>query len=311
MNQMDTMNNIRTRGKAPCDTQSVRFAYAKQEQTEGCGNRASTIVRAAPSTAKKRGRAPMIDLRRLSSDTRQLPVGMLLEADEEVSVELARERAAEPIKSMEDITRISAYLIENKRYRDNMLFICGINFGLRVGDLRLLRFSHLIHENMCFKNSFSIWEGKTRETRKKQQNRHIAISDAVVEAVALYLEHTPGCRLSDYLFRSQSNNGKTVNEPISRMSIDRILKDIKQKTGLAVEHFSSHSLRKTFGYFMMLLSNNDPRKLLLLRKILGHSTESQTLDYIGITREEIREAYLSLNLGACKHYLPDDVPHAA
>ena len=56
----------------------------------------------------------------------------------------------------------------------------------------------------------------------------------------------------------------------------------------------------------MLISNNDPRKLLLLQKMFGHSTSAQTLDYIGITGEEIEAAYMELNLGARrKPYLVD------
>lgn len=47
----------------------------------------------------------------------------------------------------------------------------------------------------------------------------------------------------------------------------------------------------------MLISGNDSRKLLLLQKIMGHSSVEQTLDYIGITREEIADAYKELNLG--------------
>ena len=46
------------------------------------------------------------------------------------------------------------------------------------------------------------------------------------------------------------------------------------------------------------MSNNDPRKLMLLQKMLNHSTPAQTLDYIGITDEEIKEAYNQLNLGS-------------
>jgi hypothetical protein len=56
----------------------------------------------------------------------------------------------------------------------------------------------------------------------------------------------------------------------------------------------------------MAMSGNDPRKLLLLQKMLGHSTAAQTLDYIGITEEEIRDAYLELNLGShTRSYLVD------
>ena len=56
----------------------------------------------------------------------------------------------------------------------------------------------------------------------------------------------------------------------------------------------------------MLMSHNDSRKLLLLQKMLNHSSPVQTLDYIGITNEEIEEAYRKLNLGSVRHsYLVD------
>ena len=138
--------------------------------------------------------------------------------------ELAAEHTSEPIKDMEDINRISSFLIREKRYRDNMLFIVGINFGLRVSDLRLLRFSHLINEDCVFKDSFAILEKKTKNTRKHQRNRYITINTAVIEAVTLYLENTPDVKLSDYLFRSESNRGSGENTPIHRNSIDRIMK---------------------------------------------------------------------------------------
>ena len=40
---------------------------------------------------------------------------------------------------------------------------------------------------------------------------------------------------------------------------------------------------------------------MLLQKILGHSSIVQTLDYIGVTKDEIDEAYLMLNLGSREH----------
>ena len=56
----------------------------------------------------------------------------------------------------------------------------------------------------------------------------------------------------------------------------------------------------------MVMSNNDSRKLLLLQKMLNHSSPAQTLDYIGITSEEIEEAYKTLNLGGrTRNYLVD------
>ena len=69
---------------------------------------------------------------------------------------------------------------------------------------------------------------------------------------------------------------------------------------------ATHSLRKTFCYHQMVMSNNDSRKLLLLQKMLNHSSPAQTLDYIGITSEEIEKAYKELNLGGrTRNYLVD------
>lgn len=240
-----------------------------------------------------------IDVRALR-ENRRLQSGMISPATERIDQELAAEHTSEPIKSMDDIMRISEYLVDNERWRDNMLFIVGINFGLRASDLRLLRFSHIINDNLTFRDSFPVLEKKTKNTRKKRKNRYITINTAVIEAVTLYLEHTPGVSLSDYLFRSESNRGKNINQPIAVRNINHILYGIAEDLGLNCK-ISSHTLRKTFCYHQMLMSKNDPRKLMLLSKMLGHSSISITLDYIGITGEEMDEAYRNLNLGSYQH----------
>ena len=262
---------------------------------------ACTIIQFPPV----RETSDLINISTVQQSCRKLKAGLIAPATEEVHCELAKEHSAEPIKSMDDIIRISQFLIEKKRFRDNMLFIIGINFGLRVSDLRTLRFSHLINDDCTFRDRFPILEKKTKNTRKHQRNRYIPINTAVVEAVTLYLENTPGVHLSDYMFRSASNNGCNENKPISKQAVDAVLKGVAKDLGLG-NRMATHSLRKTFAYHQMVMSGNDPRKLLLLQKMFGHSTAAQTLDYIGITSEEIDEAYRMLNLGSVQHnYLVD------
>lgn len=238
-----------------------------------------------------------IDVASLRANARALSPGLIAASEESTEYEIAPEHAAEPIKSMEDIYLISQYLKKNGRYRDNMLFITGINFGLRVSDLRVLRFSNLINDNFTFRDKFPVFEKKTRNTRKKKKNRYVTINDAVIESVILYLQNTPGVKLSDYMFRSQSNNGSNNNVPLAAQSIDAILKGIAKELGLTMR-VSTHTLRKTFCYWMMVTGHNDPRRLLLLQKMLNHSSPVQTLDYIGLTEEEIDDAYRHLNLGS-------------
>lgn len=239
----------------------------------------------------------------LARNRSKLPIAP---AVEEVEMTVAPDHRSDPIKSLEDIEKMSQYFVANSKYRDNMLFIVGINFGLRISDLLELRFTHLIDDTFSFRHSFEVLEKKTRNTRKVKKNRRITINDAVMDAVMLYLENTPGVTLSDYMFRSESNNGKNDNKPIHRNVAEQILKSAAAKVGLNI-HVATHTLRKTFGYHQMLMGNNDPRKLLLLQKIFGHSTSAQTLDYIGITSEEIEEAYLNLNLGYKKNKVIKEV----
>lgn len=229
--------------------------------------------------------------------------GLIAPATEEVEEAALQDHSAQPIKSLADIERISDYLIENERYRDNMMFIVGINFGLRVSDLRMLRFSNLINPDSTFKESFAVFEKKTRNTRKKKKNRYITINRAVKEAVTLYLEHapttadgSPTISMSDYLFASQSTNG-LGDGPLSARSFERILKGIAEDLSLDI-HMSTHTLRKTFAYWTLVLGKNDQRQLYLLQKMFNHSSPQQTLAYIGLDRDEIAEAYKNLNLGA-------------
>lgn len=226
------------------------------------------------------------------------------------------DRAAAPIKDVADIRKACSFLLDNHRYRDHMLLVMGINFGLRVSDLRRLQFIHILNEDYSFKESFEILEQKTSTTRKRKKNRYVAINDAVMDAVELYLEHAPyPVRLTDYVFRSESSNRDGFTpRPLNRSSVNRILKNIADNCGFDFR-FSSHSLRKTFGYHQMMMSGNDPRKLLLLQKMFGHSSVDETLCYIGLTREEMTEAYNNLNLGGydyelCALYEADATPAA-
>lgn len=237
----------------------------------------------------------VIDPSRISASRPKLDSTMILPAETIVDKELAVEHSSDPIKSIDDIERIAGYLVTEQKWRDNMLFIVGINFGLRVSDLLQLRFCDLIDNDLSFKRTFAILEKKTKNTRKVQRNRYITINDSVIEAVTLYLSHNPS-RLDDYMFRGESNRCGGANKPMDPYSVERILKGIASHLDIKA-HVATHTLRKTFGYHQMQMSGNSMRKLLLLQKMFGHSSTTQTLEYIGITREEVEGAYLGLNLG--------------
>lgn len=200
-----------------------------------------------------------------------------------------RKVSPEPIKDLRDIDRISRYFIERGQLRDNMLFICGINFGLRCGDLLKLRFHKLITGGK-FRESFEIIEEKTNKRRV------IGINGAVRKAVAMYLNENDRCG-SDYMFTSESaKESNRKPKPLAVSSVERILKEAAKALGLDMK-IATHTLRKTFAYHTILQAPDRTRSIELLQKIFGHASQTVTLAYAGITDEEITNMYKQINLG--------------
>ena len=256
-----------------------------------------------------------------------------LPANNEYELLQVQKHTSEPIKDVKDIVRISNYLISQKRYRDNMLFILGCNFGLRCGDLLKVHVYDVVDSNGVIKDSFNLIEQKTKNTKgrskcmidlyaykdmdseqltkllsekiKESDTKKVTpkvktvyINKAAKYAIKLYLDNTK-VFLDDFLFRSQSNNGGNTNQPLSRKSVDRILKKIMSDLNVDVRA-GTHLMRKTFGYNWMVQHNNDPDALKKLQKIFNHSSPNVTMRYIGITDEDIKNGLMDLNLGVYK-----------
>lgn len=205
-----------------------------------------------------------------------------------------RKHAAEPIKDQDDIRRICEYLVANQRYRDNLLFTAGINLGFRCGDLLQLKWGHLFDGSGQPNSSFTLKEDKTGKYRTAYPN------NAVWEAAYSYAEQLQstngGIDLDSFVFRSESNRS-TSNTPLSVKSVERLLKEIiNEKLGIEV-HASTHCMRKTFGYHVVMASKDRSRAVELLQYMLNHSSKAETMRYIGITGDEIRDTYQNLNLG--------------
>lgn len=226
----------------------------------------------------------------------------VIDSEFEDTVPQKRSEAAEPIKSVEDIKRISQYLVDTHRYRDNLLFICGINFGLRISDLLELKVGHLLNtDGRSYRDRITVQEHKTKKVRTLFPN------DAVMDAADMYFKeltdkHVP-ISLNDYLFQSYSNRGKNLEKNnLKRRSVERMLKEvINDELGIPVKA-STHCLRKTFAYQVIMNAKDRSRAIEFLQKIFGHSSQQVTLHYAGITDEEIQETYQNLNLGVLDNW---------
>ncbi|WP_252098348.1 tyrosine-type recombinase/integrase [Bacillus thuringiensis] len=75
----------------------------------------------------------------------------------------------QPIRLKKDINKMKRAL----HGRNKLLFVLGINLGLRISDLLTLKVSDFFEENNRFKRYATITESKTNKKRK------MAISEAV------------------------------------------------------------------------------------------------------------------------------------
>ena len=190
-------------------------------------------------------------------------------------------REVEPIKNIKDIKRIKQYLLGKSSKRDFLMFVMGINTGLRAGDLLALRMEDVLEPStMVIKRSVPIREQKTGKIREFELN------DAARGAIALYLENNRAWNTAEFLFQSRKGNGA-----LTTRAAHKIIKTTLRELGIK-GNYGTHSLRKTFGYHRY--ANNV--KLETLQKLFNHSSPAVTLRYIGITKEVIIDAYNLVNL---------------
>lgn len=164
--------------------------------------------------------------------------------------------------------------LKSGNLRDYLLFVLGINSGLRISDLLSLQVL-----DVKGKERISLREQKTGKTKD------FPLSDTCQKAIKEYLQAT-GVD-TGFLFTSRKGKGAAI----SRVQAYRILNQAAQAIGIK-EQIGTHTLRKTFGYWAYQAGVDITR----IQKLLNHSAPSVTLAYIGITKEELDDVYINLNL---------------
>lgn len=198
---------------------------------------------------------------------------------EKTSRGINKAQEVEPIKNVKDIQKIKQYLLGKDSKRDYMLFVVGINVGLRAGDLLSLKIKDVLN-----KEAVMIQEQKTGKTRTFELNQ------SATEAIKIYINSLNSYDTEDYLFKSQKGNSITVE------ATHKMLKTMLRDLGIK-GNYGTHTLRKSFAYHVY--TNNikhNPSILDTLQKMLNHSSTSVTLKYIGITKQVITDIYKGLNL---------------
>ena len=169
-------------------------------------------------------------------------------------------KKVEPIRDKEKIEAMKNELLKSG-YRNFLLFVTGINTGLRISDLLNLKV-----KDVRDKTHIIIKEEKTQKTKK------FLINNRLKEKLDKYIKNMYE---EEYLFKSQKGN----NKPISRVQAYRILRKAADEVGL--ESVGTHTLRKTFGYWHY----QEYKDVAVLQELFNHSAPSVTLDYIGINQD--------------------------
>lgn len=185
----------------------------------------------------------------------------------------------EPIRDVEKIKEMSRYL-KYKRERDYVLWITGLNTGLRISDIVPIKYSDIFNRSGEFKDYLIINEKKTSKQKK------IKLNNTLKAAVSEYVINK-GMSGEDYLFYSRKGNGH-----ITTTQAYRILKEAANDCN--IENFACHSTRKSYGLFAYKASEHN---IGLIMDIFNHSNPRITLRYIGIDQEQKDKLYDLVQLG--------------
>ena len=166
-------------------------------------------------------------------------------------------------------------LYRDGNYRMSLLIGCGCFFGLRISDILTLTWSMLLNDD-----KFTLNEKKTNKRR-------------VVKINADFQQHIRQCH--DALHITNDNEKCFLSQKkmvYSTQRINVLFKEIKKKYNLKIEHFSTHTMRKTFGRKVFeSAGENANMALMRLSELFNHSNVSVTKIYLGIREKELLETY--------------------
>ena len=145
-------------------------------------------------------------------------------------------------------------IFKKKNERNYILFVMGINTGLRISDILKLKVGDVQGSHISM-----------REMKTGKQKR-IQITSSLKRELKWFNE---GREVEEYLLKSR----KGKNRPIGRSMAYKILKSIVAEFGL--DEIGTHTLRKTYGYHMYMQTKN----IALLMEILTIQVKSNVTVY--------------------------------
>jgi integrase len=183
----------------------------------------------------------------------------------------------DPIKDIDTINTIKT-ILKNKSQRDLLLFVLGINTGIRVYDLLSLKVDD-IWDGMNIKEFLTLKDIVSGEVKTFYLNN--SVHDELRNYLSLF-----DFSSNDYLFKSKKNS-----QPITRQQAYRIINQAAKEAGITGK-IGTHTLRKTFGYH----AYRKGISISILMDIYHHHSPAETLRYIGIDKNEKHLIKVDVNL---------------
>lgn len=177
----------------------------------------------------------------------------------------------EPIRRKKDIDTIKKLLSDNPR--NYCLFVLGINTNLRASDLTRITAGKV--RGLKPLDTIELKEKKTGKTRL------ITLNKSCIEAIQKLLASRPYTDEEPLFISNRSGKALTV------MAINNLVKKWCEEINLK-GNYGSHTLRKTWGYHQRVTFNVGIPELMVC---FNHSTQKQTLDYLCVQPDEIRDVY--------------------
>jgi integrase len=179
----------------------------------------------------------------------------------------------DPIRKIKDIRAVSKLTAGNPR--DHLLFLIGVNNGLRAGDLIKLKVKDVRHLKVG--DTLTIKESKTGK------DNILVVNKTVYKALRNYLDAVQPDD-SAFLFSSRKGNGHIQSQAVSKL--------IKKWTG-AINlkgNYGAHTLRKTWGYIQRTVHGVGFE---IICKRYNHSSPAVTMRYLGIQDKEVHATLMN------------------
>lgn len=174
--------------------------------------------------------------------------------------------------SIDEYKRLLERLRLDEDYNYEIYSVLAFSTALRISDIKRIKWSDVVG-----RRGFQIQEKKTLKWRK------ISLSESVCDRIMdLYNKITP--------------DKNEIIVKVSEQYLNRVLKKLKVKYNLNIGNFSTHSFRKTFARYIWEKNNRSEDSLVMLMRVLNHSSLSVTIKYLGITDDEIKNIYESIEI---------------